>query len=75
MRFLIFVNFESSQHVTYIMYSGQPHVAQILGNARQHLSGGLCLMTRGLRQSEEPFERGIQKKGARVCTDFRNALV
>ena len=57
------------------MYSGQHQVAQILGNASQHRSGGLCLMTRGLRQSEEPFKRGIQKKGIRVCTDFRNALV
>ena len=57
------------------MYSGQHHVAQILGNARQHRSGGLCLMTRGLRQSEEPLKRGIQIKGVRVCTDFRNALV
>ena len=50
------------------MYSGQHHVAQILGNASQHRSGGLCLMTRGLRQSEEAFMREMQKKELRVCT-------
>ena len=49
------------------MYSGQHQVAQILGNASQHRSGGLCLMTRGLRQSEEPFERGIHTEKRSTC--------
>ena len=51
------------------------HVVQILGNASQHRFGGLCLLIRGLMQSEESFKSGIQKKTIRVCTVYRNALV
>ena len=47
------------------MYSGQHHVVQILGNASQHRFGGLCLLIRGLMQSEESFKSGIQKKTIR----------
>ena len=57
------------------MYSGQHHVVQILGNASQHRFGGLCLLIRGLMQSEESFKSGIQEKTIRVCTVYRNALV